>query len=84
MLSSIYCCFRPVTILVADNFHSVASQPGLSVFVKFYTTWCSHCKAVENIWKEVGQHFLNQEDGVLIAQIDMTANYLENVKVTAA
>ena len=37
---------------------------------------------MENIWQEVGQYFLSQEEeDVVIAQIDMTANYLENVKV---
>ena len=66
---------------MADNFHSVTGAPGLSVFVKFYTTWCSHCKAVETIWQEVGQYFLSQAEDVVIAQIDMTANYLENVQV---
>ena len=60
----------------------MTSDPAVSVFVKFYTTWCAHCKAVENIWQEVGQYFLSQEEeDVVIAQIDMTANYLENVKV---
>ena len=59
----------------------MTSDPSVSVFVKFFTTWCSHCKAVESIWQELGQYFLSQEDNVVIAQIDMTANYLENVKV---
>ena len=50
------------------------------MFVKFYTNWCSHCKAVEPIWQEVGEHF-KEQDNVMIAQIEMTANQMENVKV---
>ena len=68
-------------ILVADNFQSVVEAPDVSVFVKFYTSWCSHCKAVETIWEEVGEHFSQQND-VVIAQIDLTANHMENIKVS--
>ena len=68
-------------ILVADNFQSVVEAPDVSVFVKFYTSWCSHCKAVESIWEEVGEHF-SQRDDVVIAQIDLTANHMENIKVS--
>ena len=50
------------------------------MFVKFYTNWCSHCKAVESIWQEVGEHF-KEQDKVMIAQIEMTANQMENLKV---
>ena len=35
---------------------------------------------MENIWQDLGKHFINQ-DQIIIAQIDMTANHMENVKV---
>ena len=41
---------------------------------------CGHCKKLAPIWDELGEHF-KDDDSVVIAKIDMTANELATVSV---
>jgi len=71
---------NPVKVLVSSNFASVAMAEGKDVFVEFYAPWCGHCKKLAPIWDELGEHF-KDDDTVVIAKIDMTANELATVSV---
>merc|ERR1712088_81157 len=71
---------NPVKVLVSSNFASVALAEGKEVFVEFYAPWCGHCKKLAPVWDELGEHFKDDES-VVIAKIDMTANELATVSV---
>ena len=50
------------------------------IFVQHITTRCGHCKKLAPIWDELGEHF-KDDDSIVIAKIDMTANELATVSV---
>jgi protein disulfide-isomerase A1 len=66
----------PVTVVVAKTYDQIVHDATKDVLIEYYAPWCGHCKRLEPIYVEVGEHFAN-DNGIVIAKIDATANFVD-------
>ncbi|EGG25306.1 protein disulfide isomerase [Cavenderia fasciculata] len=64
----------PVKVVVAKTYNEIVLDTTKDVLVEFYAPWCGHCKNLEPIYKQLGEHFATTAKSVVIAKIDATAN----------
>lgn len=70
----------PVTTIVGTTWEEIVMDPTKDVLVKYYAPWCGHCKKLAPIWEELGEFYADNEN-LVIAKFDSTANEAENVNV---
>merc|ERR1712137_345174 len=71
---------KPVYYVTGKNYAALMAQTDKHILIEFYAPWCGHCKALEPTYEKLGEHFKDQDD-VIIAKTDATANEFEDVDV---
>ena len=68
---------------VVDNFMDIVLDEDWDVFVKFYASWCPHCREMKPMWNDLGKVFNNHpEKGVKIVQLDCAYNDIPGIKIS--
>lgn len=57
-------------ITSVDEFYQYVNQKENYTVVKYYTTWCSHCKTLKPVYEELGETFNNPEANVTFLEVD--------------
>jgi protein disulfide-isomerase A6 len=75
VLSSAYAKTLPSDAphLTVADFDARVFGEGKGAFVKFYASWCAHCKKLAPVWNELAEEFANDASSVLVAKVDCIA-----------
>lgn len=66
-----------VAVLKGTSFNDIIMNNDKDALVEFYAPWCGHCKKLAPTWDELGSHFKNKKDKIVIAKMDATANEID-------
>jgi len=69
-LMAAVCSASKVVDLTDVNFKDIVLNPHSTVLVKFYASWCGHCKSLEPAYEQVAAHFAARDD-VVIARVEV-------------
>jgi len=64
---------EPVKVVVAEEFNKLVNDETKDVLIEFYAPWCGHCKSLVPKYEELATKLKNEDD-ILIAKMDATAN----------
>ncbi|KAM9906639.1 hypothetical protein OXX69_006718 [Metschnikowia pulcherrima] len=63
-----------VTKLVAHNYDGVLADESKNIIVEYFAPWCGHCKKLAPVWTELGAHYKDADESVVVAKVDHTLN----------
>ena len=70
-----------IRIIVGKNFEKEVINNNNDIMVLFYAPWCNHCKEFMPKYEEIAKKLKNN-DKLLMAKIDGSANEVENIPIT--
>jgi protein disulfide-isomerase A1 len=70
----------PVTVIVGKNFDDIVMDESKDVLLEIYAPWCGHCKKLEPIYNDLGEHYASNKN-IVIAKMDGTANEVDGIDV---
>ncbi|ODV61800.1 thioredoxin-domain-containing protein [Ascoidea rubescens DSM 1968] len=75
LLVAIFALIEASSVIEADNksFNDLVVKSGKYSFVKFYASWCGHCKKLEPIFDELSDVYKNTDE-IQIIKIDADKN----------
>jgi len=69
-----------VTVVVGLSWDEIVQDETKDVLIEYYAPWCGHCKKLEPIWDDLGEHVRTIGD-LVIAKMDATANEAPNLAI---
>lgn len=57
---------EPVFVLVEKQFDEIIFDDSKDVLVEFYAPWCGHCKRLKPIYDDLGTHFADHKDKLVM------------------
>lgn len=57
-------------IILTDKNYAAARAEFPKLFIKYYATWCHHCKKLAPKWEKLSQEYAQNDSGVVFAKMD--------------